>query len=339
MLPGCHCAEGPASSSPGRDGDCLQARGGAWRPPRLCREEAEGAGPCVPLGGRAGLHGVPGPAGVWGQPTDADRRRPGGQIATGRADPEARCRGAEGACPPREAQTADPTDREGVHLGTENGGGMAPPPQGAALRVGVGTHRHAHMRVSRFCSHTRHSHTCGAAHLLTRAPAHTPPLQDGLWAPGAPCRWPLALACHPQSLCAWTCHTGGPGVWRSRLCWGRARGPSPHTRAGWGRGPRAPPEPRGNTQVGGPRGTRGGVLGWTQPGDPGGPQVPCGCTKPSFPADVQRGAPADPQTQVARAPPLQPTRTPGTPVPARPGQDGWSSRPLASSPLGTPLKD
>lgn len=199
MLPGCHCAEGPASSSPGRDGDCLQARGGAWRPPRLCREEAEGAGPCIPVGGRAGLHGVPGPAGVWGQPTDADRRRPGGQIATGRADPEARCRGAEGACPPREAQTADPTDRAGVHLGTGNGGGggwrpplKGPPSESAWAHTGTLTC----VGPGSVPTHATHTpvgpHTCSHAHRLTHRPSRT---DCGLWAPpaGGRWRWPATL--------------------------------------------------------------------------------------------------------------------------------------------------
>lgn len=210
----------------------------------------------------------------------------------------------------------------GVTWGQETGGGGAPRPSRGSPPSGHGhtqARSHACVQVlflhthAQALAHTRATHTpptCSHAHRLTHRPSRT---DCGLRAPpaGGHWHWPATLL---RTL-------RGPvtlmGLGSGRAGSAGAGHGEPHHTPGRGGG-EVPAHPRSPKET--PRwvaclGLGGVVLGWTRPEGPGGPQVPCSCTKLSFPADVQRGAPADPQTREARAPPPQRTRTPVTPVP------------------------
>lgn len=152
-------------------------------------------------------------------------------------------------------------------------GGWRPIPQGAALRVGVGTHTGTLTRVR------------GPTPAHTRAGSHTA-------APGRPVGSgrPLLVAvgvgCHPPHSLAWTRHT--VGLWSGPAGSAGAGHSDPHHTPGRV-GARSPHTPRARRKHRGGRPAWGSgmVPGWTLPRGPGGPQllvaVPsllsCGCSE------------------------------------------------------------
>lgn len=148
-------------------------------------------------------------------------------------------------------------------------GGWRPTPQGAALRVGVGTHTGTLTRVR------------GPTPAHTRAGSHTAPPGRPVGS-GRPLLVAVGVGCHPPHSLAWTRHT--VGLWS---------GPAGSAGAGHSDPHHTPPEPGGNTKVGGPRGARVWCRGGPYPGVLGVPSSSW-LYQASFPADVQRGAAADP---------------------------------------------
>lgn len=124
-------------------------------------------------------------------------------------------------------------------------GGWRPTPQGAALRVGVGTHTGTLTRARpHTCSHRPSRTACGL-----RAPS-----AGSCWCwlpPSSALRGPVTR---------WAC-----GLAQQALLGQDTATLTTHP-AGWGRGPRTPPEPGGNTEVGGPRGARVWCRGGPYPG-------------------------------------------------------------------------